>query len=208
LPLSPTIAAAVIAIDGILMSIMNPRTALIAVPAIAFLAQPATAQETCVVCTTPAATYRCAIEGSERVAQYRGSTRVMQYLCITELAKLGGHASCSVGRGSGAACMGELKVLRADDALAAAEAVVRDGNPPPGPPQNEPGPPSGSGPPRTLEELARRTVEQSSDQFQNAGKTVKDTAKTAGQQIEKAGDTVGGAVKKTWSCLTSLFTNC
>jgi hypothetical protein len=160
------------------------------------------------VCTTPSATYRCAIEGTERVAQYRGSSRVIQYLCITELAKIGGHASCSVGRNTGAACIGELKVLRADEALAAAEAVVRDGNPPPGPPQTEPGPPPGSGPPRTLEELARRTVEQSGDQFQNAGKTVKDSAKSAGQQIEKAGDAVGGAVKKTWTCLTSLFTNC
>jgi hypothetical protein len=190
------------------MSIMNPSTAGIALLALAVSIRPAIAQETCVVCTTPSATYRCAIEGTERVAQYRGSSRVIQYLCITELAKIGGHASCSVGRSTGAACIGELKVLRADEALAAAEAVVRDGNPPPGPPQTEPGPPPGSGPPRTLEELARRTVEQSGDQFQNAGKTVKDSAKSAGQQIEKAGDAVGGAVKKTWSCLTSLFTNC
>jgi hypothetical protein len=104
--------------------------------------------------------------------------------------------------------MGELKVLQAADALAAAESAIGETGPRSGPPQNaQPGPPA-DGPPRTLEELARKSVEQSTDQLQSAGKTVKDTAKTAGQQIEKAGDAVGGAVKKTWTCLASLFTNC
>jgi hypothetical protein len=190
------------------VSIKDPRAAGIGLLAVGLFALPVAAAETCVVCTTPPATYRCTIEGAERVAQFRGSDRVLQYVCITELAKLGGHASCSVGRKSADICTGELKVLQAGDALAAAESAIGEPGPRPGLAQSaQPGPPA-DGPPRTLEELARKSVEQSADQLQSAGKTVKDTAKTAGQQIEKAGDAVGGAVKKTWTCLASLFTNC
>ena len=189
---------------------MTPRTIGIGLLVLGLSVQSVAGAETCVVCTTPAATYRCAIEGADRVAQYRGSDRVLDYVCITELAKSGGHASCSVGRNPGGICMGELKVLRAGDALAAAEAAIGEAGPGPGPghPQTGQPTPPADGPPRTLEELARQSVEQSGDQLQSAGKAVKDTAKSAGQQIEKAGDAVGGAVKKSWTCLASLFTNC
>jgi hypothetical protein len=166
--------------------------------------------EMCVVCAEPAATYRCTVEGADRFVQYRGSDRVIQYLCITELAKTGGHASCGVSRNAGGACMGELKTVRvrAEDALARAEEAMRGGAPQPNPSQKEPPKLPDDGPPKTLEELARKTVEQSQDQWQTAGKTVNDTAKSAGQQIGKAGEAVGGAVKKTWTCLASLFTDC
>jgi hypothetical protein len=189
---------------------MDQRAIGIGVLMLGLLALPAMGAETCVVCSEPAATYRCAIEGADRYAQYRGSDRVIQYVCITELVKSGGHARCSVGRNAGGACVGELKVLRAGDALAAAaEAAVRDASERFDRPQTvQPSSPPSDQPPRTLEELARKTVEQSGGQLQSAGKTMNDTAKTAGRQIEKAGDAVGGAVKKTWTCLASLFTDC
>jgi len=171
--------------------------------------QPAAGAEVCVVCSEPAASYRCAIEGADRFAQFRGTDRVLQYLCITELAKAGGHARCDANRNSGALCTGVKTVrVRAEDVLAKA-AALRSGSLDVQPQQQgaQPKLPA-DGPPKTLEEMARKTVEQSRDQLQTAGKSVNDTAKTAGQQIGKAGDAVGGAVKKTWGCLVSLFTDC
>lgn len=46
------------------------------------------------------------------------------------------------------------------------------------------------GPPKTMEELAKRTAEQS------------------GESFKKAGENVEAAAKKTWSCVTSLFFDC
>lgn len=46
------------------------------------------------------------------------------------------------------------------------------------------------GPPRTVEELAKQA------------------AKSSQESLEKAGEAVGGAAKKTWTCLTSLLTDC
>jgi hypothetical protein len=46
------------------------------------------------------------------------------------------------------------------------------------------------GDPKTVVEMARRANEQSSD------------------QVKKTGEQVGGAVQKTWTCVTSLFQRC
>ncbi|HXF54244.1 MAG TPA: hypothetical protein VNK52_08995 [Hyphomicrobiaceae bacterium] len=195
--------------DGSPVSLMYPRAASFGLLALSLSAVPVRGAEICVICTSPPATYRCTVEGAERVTHLRGSDRVLQYVCITELAKLGGHASCSVDRRSSGICFGELKVLQAGDALAAAEAAVGEASRRSAPPADTRADgPSDEGPPRTLEELARKSVEQSSTQLKNAGRAVKETAKSAGEQIEKAGDAVGGAVKKTWTCLKSLFADC
>jgi hypothetical protein len=73
--------------------------------------------------------------------------------------------------------------------------------------------------PRTVEELASETYEASKEGLkkagesvsgaaQKAGEAVTGTAKSAGEKIGEAGSAVGGAAKKTWNCLTSLFQDC
>src|SRR5262245_10504541 len=64
----------------------------------------AEAQEYCVACSEPSAIYRCVIEG----AQPRGG-QSLQMLCVTTLAKQGGHATCSVKGGTVFECNGAVK---------------------------------------------------------------------------------------------------
>ncbi len=63
-------------------------------------------------------------------------------------------------------------------------------------------------PPQTVQELAEKAAEDSKKGVNKAGKFVVDTAKSTGKQIEKAGEAVGGAAKKTWDCVVSLFSKC
>jgi hypothetical protein len=39
-------------------------------------------------------------------------------------------------------------------------------------------------------------------------KTVVDMAEGTGKNLKKAGDAVGNAAKKTWTCLSSFFSDC
>jgi hypothetical protein len=168
----------------------------------------ATAQEYCVTCTAPSATYRCSIasEAGTAAPPARG-----QLLCITELAKTGNHASCSVGRTQAEPCAGEPRTVLFTSV--AEEALPPIGTPPPGhhepgrpatadgmPEPAEPAPPS-EAPPQTVEELAKQTVEASGKGLEKAGEAVSDGAKSTGEAV-------GDAVSKTWKCMTSLFSDC
>lgn len=81
------------------------------------------------------------------------------------------------------------------------------------------GPPVKKAPPSTVAEMAEDAIEGSKDGVKKAGKTVGDTAKSAGEtvvdvtkktgeQIGNAGKAVGSVAKKTWDCVTSLFSDC
>ena len=68
---------------------------------------------------------------------------------------------------------------------------------------------------RRWKELAGQTVKSSKENLQKAGDAIGGTgnaiaggAKQAGEKIGDAGSAVGTAAKKTWSCLTSLFSDC
>src|SRR5262245_12908701 len=63
-------------------------------------------QEFCVACSDPPSIYRCVIDG----AQPRGG-QSLQMLCVTAMAKEGGHATCSVKRGTVFDCDGAVKRL-------------------------------------------------------------------------------------------------
>jgi hypothetical protein len=159
----------------------------------------AAAQEYCVSCSEPNALYRCVIEG----AQPRGG-QSLQMLCVTAMARDGGHATCSVKRGTVFECDGAVKRVP----WAALEVPTQQEGTAPqpwapttaarpeaaaSPPPTAPAPGATSGPeapPQTVLELAKRTNE-----------------KTA-EQMKKAGDTVKEATKKTWDCMWSLFTRC
>lgn len=154
--------------------------------------QLASAQEVCVQCEGPVSRYRCTIAEADKVGQFKGRGKAMEYVCVTELARIGRHERCRVNRDAGNVCLGEQRVLSLSGPSeapteAAANGAVEAGEG--GRAKNEP--------PRTLVEAARNTVDLS-----------KKTAKDAGDQIGQAGEAVGGAVKKTWNCLVTLFSAC
>lgn len=183
-------------------------------------APPAVAAEYCVACVSPDANYRCQVGSPEGPADPRA-----WLLCITELAKQGGHESCSVARNAPAPCPGVQKVLAAPEGESPAVPVIEAGLPEPAvkaPPQAD-APASGEPPvkkvPQTVQEMASDTIDASKAGMKKAGETVADTAqkageavtgtaKTAGQQIGKAGSTIGSVAKKSWDCVVSLFQIC
>ena len=56
----------------------------------------AVAQGVCVDCAEPDRNYRCTVKDAERVQHIRGSNRAVEVLCISEVARAGGHKSCRV----------------------------------------------------------------------------------------------------------------
>jgi len=66
------------------------------------MALPASAGQHCVTCDAPAATYLCEAQNGPGILAANGG----QLACITELAKRGGHDSCSVIRRAASQCDG------------------------------------------------------------------------------------------------------
>ena len=156
----------------------------------------ARAQSLCVDCAGPDRTYNCTVKDSARVAGMRGSGRALEFVCISELARMGGHQNCRVSTTYAGPCMGQSQEI--DLAKVGRESVVI--GKPPEQPEGAGGAtvvPATKGPPQTLEELARETMSKSKAQMAETD-----------EKIRKAGDAVGGAFKKTWDCLASLFSRC
>lgn len=260
---------------------------------------PASTPEFCVSCTGPEAAYRCTFAQ----ANGRAAAPGMQLLCISTLAREGGHASCSIARAVTSPCPGTLKVLpwsQADRApapaspaaAAAPDPAAPAGSPVPAPlvppsddveakvftrpgpgapsaPGSAPKPPQGTAAPSAAPPPAERvavptpipsaqpapaapvaadqnptgakptwsdrsgapagtasapapaspttTVQPSpaddapspsAEPLQSAGKAVEDAAKSTGSAFKKAGDAVSSAAKKSWTCLSTLFSDC
>lgn len=149
----------------------------------------AQAQEYCVACSEPEAVYRCIIEGAQP-----GGAQPLQMLCITAMAKAGGHATCGVKRGTVFQCDGPVKRVpwvAAGEEIPAPIATPR--------PADKPADPSA--PPKTMLELTDRASKKTADDMKKAGDTVKEGAQNLGQGI-------AGGAKKTWECLSSLFFKC
>ena len=163
----------------------------------------ADAQEYCVTCKGPDATYRCVIGGDATVAA-RNSRG--QFLCITELAKAGGHSSCSAARGQATPCPGETRSV-----------MFTLGDPGASPLEQ----PTTTGATRAGAAGARRDHAGGSSRASGAragpddrtrrGKkptAVEDFANKTGKAVTDTGEAVGGAMKKTWDCVASLFGKC
>src|SRR5215470_11276161 len=92
-------------------------------PGLAFLlalaAGSAEGQEFCVACSDPPGIYRCVIDG----AQPRGG-QSLQMLCVTAMAKEGGHATCSVKRGTVFDCGGAHSLDRPGASVATGGAYL------------------------------------------------------------------------------------
>jgi hypothetical protein len=168
---------------------------------ICVLSQQANAQEYCVTCTGPEAIYRC-IVGGEATVEARSARG--QFLCIKELAKSGRHASCRVDRSSSGPCDGEPRTVMfpefpdvpSEDFVPPAQELESpfDG-------ETEAQPPYQETSPVNPNENAEPAPEA-------APKTVMEMAKGTGKNLKKAGDAVGNAAKKTWTCLSSFFSDC
>src|SRR5215475_1378233 len=146
-------------------------------------------QEFCVACSDPPSICRCVIDG----AQPRGG-QSLQMLCVTAMAKEGGHATCSVSRGTVFDCDGTVKRVPWTALEPLAQPEVSQSREVPAAPAEPgaaapPGPAPGA-PPQTMVDLAKQANE----------KTV--------EQMKKAGESVKEATKKTWECVVSLFTRC
>lgn len=180
-----------------------------------------TAGELCVVCEAPSQSYRCKFPD---VDLGRASGAAGRLACITVLAKHGGHRRCKIERKQpGFSCLGKVRVLSPEGQIldgtgervtspatkpeaspaqtddAAGIDSPQDATPTTAPADDTPAreEKTNDKPPKTVEEFARNTAKQSSENLEKAGK-----------QIGKAGDAIAGAAKKTWDCIASLFTSC
>lgn len=153
------------------------------------------AQEFCITCTAPTATYRCVIEKSLPTGGIP-----LKDLCVATLTREGRHANCRVRGGTVFDCVGPIK--RVSDPAAKASTppsltsvpgtAVAPARPEQGDaaPRSPDAPPADQGPPRTLEEMARRM------------------GKSSGDGLGKAGTAVEDAAKKSWGCLSTFFKEC
>jgi hypothetical protein len=150
------------------------------------LASGAAAQEFCVVCSEPNALYRCVIDGARP-----GGSQSLQMLCITTLARNGGHGACAVKGGTVFQCSApvvHVPWISSDGTPSVGQSPAAGEAAPVGKPEE---------PPRTVVELAKRANEQTAEQF-----------KKAGENVKSAGQALGDATKKTWDCMLSFFTRC
>ena len=138
------------------------------------------AQEYCVACEGPPGIYRCIIENA------RPGGVPLQTFCVNSMAKLGGHARCGVKGGTVFDCDGQVKRVPWSAQGEAPKAA--------NPPQQVKAGADPQQPPQTVEEMARRAKE-------TTNKEVKEKTRTLGENI-------GDATKKTWRCVTSLFSRC
>jgi hypothetical protein len=182
--------------------------------AILSMATSVRAESYCVACFGPDAIYRCVIADAPAGAAPDPRNQVQ---CIKQLAKSGAHARCSVERFSTKGCDGPERVIQPSAAAipltqpppaAATQAAPLSSTgtqtePVPVEPAQEP-----AGPPQTVEELAKTTVESTKKGLGDVGSSVKTTTEKAGEKIEDAGSAIGKAAKKSWDCVTSLFSDC
>jgi hypothetical protein len=118
---------------------------------------------------------------SSEQARARGGDRAQHYVCIAALAKAGPHTKCRISRDASGFYSGEARSIGLAELEAALGRTSPEGH--------EAAPkPAQPGPPRTVEELARRTTQTSSP----------------GAPLENASEAIGRAMKKSWLCITAL----
>ncbi len=169
---------------------MRRRLAALSLAAVALpAAWPAEASEYCVVCFSPDARYRCMTNDGRTGA---GTDQRAWLQCISQIAKGGGHESCSIDRSSTAPCLGVVKDVDLAGldgapgrpaATAAEPAAAPAGEPTPQAPGD-----TGSSSPPPAEEPG--VLEKSK------------------QGLENAGSAIGNAAQKSWECMSSLFKKC
>ena len=151
------------------------------------------AADLCVTCEEPAAVYRCRADGAEPNSP---PVQGLQIKCVTEISRDKHHGRCRIDKSKqGDACNGMfVTVSPPPPALPGSQPQdVAKPVPPPVPPEKKP--------PETVEALAKEAAQQSRD-------AVKETSDVAGRTLDKATTAIGGAVQKSWRCVSSFFARC
>ena len=158
----------------------------------------------CVVCTEPPAIYECVLPPKiqAQAGSHKLVRRGLQLACIQEISKVRGHAKCGARRGKSGPCTGLIHTLQgpfgrpakstaSGDEPSKPKRELRDGSAPEGAERvRDKNAKADDAPPKTVKELADQAT------------------KKTGEQLDDAGKAIGDAARKSWSCLTSLFSDC
>ena len=155
-------------------------------------ASSAAGEEACVVCQEPAAIYSCSVQHADQLKRVRRADGLLHLACIKDIARQYGHKSCAINRNFAGNCNGAIHVVNPKDA---ANHVIAGTSRPDSsngaqPIESQPEAAPTKDEPKTVVELAKRT------------------AKSTTRELKKAGDNVSKAVKSTWRCVSSLFSEC
>ena len=169
---------------------MDSKKFGLAVAALVLSSQGASALDFCITCTTPDAHYLCRMDSpSANPRDLR-----LQLLCISQLAEIGSHGSCSIDNPRPQICNGVLRVVEAPQDMIA---------PPTAAAQPAPAPVA-----QPAEAAAETVVtKEGADPKPPAPPSNPALAKASGV-LEKTGSAISQAAKKTWKCLSTLFGDC
>jgi hypothetical protein len=191
------------------VALMHKRSTVVAAAVtVLALTTGVNAQEFCVTCSGPTAAYRCLIGGENTNAAARSSRG--QFLCITELAKAGGHASCSATRGQSTSCPGETRTVMFSLADPGAAPLATTSPPPlvPVPSSTTPLPPGHDLPPVALPPPQAQPAQPTPPVETGTAPPANEKPNAVEDLANKTGKAVGNAVKKSWDCVASLFGDC
>ena len=187
----------------------------------------------CVICSAPAKVYECKYdhflisqttpntEPQAHIQRLKG----LQFLCIQEIARLGGHAQCAAERRPIKSCRGivyKLKYLPQEALQSQKEsnqiALPSLSSDIPQQPQT-----TDSGQADNLVDATDNLVKATKKNYQttanavknitgNTQKTVTDTSAKAGKSVKdfmsNTGDKIKGAAQSTYRCMASFFADC
>lgn len=192
---------------------------------ILFSTQIAVAREEayCVTCVAPSQTYNCVVETPPAVR----AAQSLQLYCVFQLARQGGHQSCSVKRNV-SVCPGIQTILvyqgptRPDPqhndletTAGSAQGHTAKSQPPANSTHNPTMMPERAGAieqpdqdeePKTLIEATEQAVKSSGDQLKKTTKTVTDATKDASEGVGNVAKKVGTAVTETTNKVTKSVT--
>ena len=154
----------------------------------------------CVTCTGPSATYICEIE---RAAGDGGEGMRDQLLCIQRIAHDRGHQSCAVDRKPATSCQGPLQVVTRQEAAPSGSTVEPPHRVAPTPPRDAVPVQSSAAPSGRREKTGMASAPSAANTAPGA---IEEPVEKS--MLQKAGDSLGEASRRTWSCLSSLFKDC
>ncbi|MFM7084571.1 MAG: hypothetical protein ACKOW3_06165 [Hyphomicrobium sp.] len=180
----------------------------------------------CVACYSPDVVYQCVIEGKKNTSSVDPRHQI---LCIKLIAQDGGHERCSVERFTNEGCKGTVKIVDADTSTLKLETGAKtasssnntlpksaplgtdaeiEGNATDESKEMSSPASSSTGSTGPVENLTKSALQTTKNGFSAVTDAIKNTTVKTGDKIKSFAGTLGNATKKTWHCVTSLFTNC
>jgi len=154
----------------------------------------ARADQVCVKCSAPAATYRCELTG----ADVPSDARRVGFYCASRIARDEQHSTCAVVRRE-EQCAGQRRSYVFDASAPVPGSLL--GDPEGSSTQPEEARKTRNGPPETVEELTRETARRTGESLERAAKETVETTRGIGEHV-------GDAARATWRCIGSLFDEC